>query len=391
MRWVWSPVGILVIGALLRIAFLLTKRGQQPAFGDTAEYEAIAMQMLGLGDGGSAPRAPAFPALMALGFKLGGTHNYSAVRWLQMPIAILLIEMVRHIGERVGGRNLGLLAALGTAIAPTLVFTSSMLYPTALYTLCVAGVTLAALELDAKPRASMALQLGLWCALGLLTDTVIIAPIGALALWFLWRHRRDLPAVFRVGSVLLATVLVVLLPIRMLGRSASDRPAVFIAKGQSVLHYARTDSTVGADRWIELPADEIATPLPLGRFIGHELHLLREQPVAYVHDVGLEFAHFFAPLPDRIQTRNQYNQPWILWVGALYFAPVLLFSIIGFWRSRAEWSNRIALAAVVLATGVFYAFFFSQTRYRIPVEPEILVLAALGVMTFVKSEQARVP
>ena len=388
MRRVWSPVGVLAIGALLRIAFLLTKRGQ-PAFGDTLEYEAIALQMLGLGDGSSSPRAPAFPALMALGFKLGGTHNYTAVRWLQLPVAILLVELVRRIGERVGGRNVGLLAALGTAIAPTLVFTSSMLYPTALYTLCVAGVTLAALDLDAKPRASIALQLGLWCALGFLTDTVIIAPIGALGLWFLWRRRHDLPAMVRVGAVSLATVLVVLLPIKQLGRGASDRPEVFIAKGQSVLHYARTDSTVGADRWIELPADELPTPLPLRQFIEHEFHLLREQPVAYLHDLGTEFVHFFAPMPDRIQTHNQYNKPWILWIGAIYFAPVLLFSLMGFSRSKVEWSGRIALAAVVLATGAFYAFFFSQTRYRIPVEPQILVLASLGVMMFVKSEKAR--
>ena len=52
----------------------------------------------------------------------------------------------------------------------------------------------------------------------------------------------------------------------------------------------------------------------------------------------------------------------------------------GVFRSRA---------LVVLATGTFNAFFFSQTRYRIPVEPQLLVLAALGVMTFVKSGKDR--
>ena len=124
-------------------------------------------------------------------------------------------------------------------------------------------------------------------------------------------------------------------------------------------------------------------------FIAHELRLLRAQPVAYVHDVGFEFAHFFSPMPDRIQTNNQYNKPWILWIGAVYFAPVLLFSLIGLARSKAPWSGRIVMAAVVLATATFYAFFFSQTRYRIPVEPQLLVLAALGVMTFVKSGKDR--
>jgi hypothetical protein len=28
---------------------------------------------------------------------------------------------------------------------------------------------------------------------------------------------------------------------------------------------------------------------------------------------------------------------------------------------------------------VFYSFFFTQARYRIPIEPQMLVLAALGV------------
>ena len=37
------------------------------------------------------------------------------------------------------------------------------------------------------------------------------------------------------------------------------------------------------------------------------------------------------------------------------------------------------LAGVVLATAIFYSFFFTQTRYRIPVEPQLVVLAALGM------------
>jgi len=34
---------------------------------------------------------------------------------------------------------------------------------------------------------------------------------------------------------------------------------------------------------------------------------------------------------------------------------------------------------VVLSTAVFYSFFFTQARYRIPVEPQLITLAALGM------------
>ncbi len=389
-HWALSPVGILVIAALLRIAFLLTKK-DQPAFGDTAEYEAMALQMLGLADSTGSPRAPAYPALMAVGYKFWGVHNYTAVRWLQIPISLGIVELVRRIGEHVGGRKVGVMSAWLTALAPTLIFTSSMLYPTALYTLCVVGITLAALQLDSNPRPLTAVQLGLWSALGFLTDTVVFAPLAALALWFAWRSRGKFPVLLRTAGVFAATVLLVVLPIKSVGRTPGGKDQVFVAKSQYVLHYARTDSSVSQNRWIQLPPGESGSPMPLKAFAGHELALLQSQTIAYVHDVVFEFLHFFAPMPDRIQSKNEYNKPWVLWIGAIYFTPVLLFSLLGLARGSAPGAQRLALALVVLATAGFYSLFFSQTRYRIPVEPQILILTAMGVLSLLRTTGASRP
>ena len=38
---------------------------------------------------------------------------------------------------------------------------------------------------------------------------------------------------------------------------------------------------------------------------------------------------------------------------------------------------------IVLATAAFYSLFFTQTRYRIPVEPQITLLAALGALRLI--------
>ena len=383
-RWLASPSALLILGALVRIAFLLTK-GNKPSFSDTLEYEAVALQLLGKAHGPVLPRAPLFPALMAVGFLIGGVKNYWAVRWLQLPLGVALISVVQRMGDRVGGKTVGWLAGLGTAVAPTLIFVSSMLYPTALYTLIVTGLTLTALILADEPRAGPAIGFGVLAALGLLTDTVIAAPLSVLVIWLLLRVRAVGPALLRVLGIALVTVLVLLLPYQLLRRQQGGSSLAFIQKSQWVLHFARTDSTLDADRWVKLPAQQTTIILPVRDFLRQEWTLLATQPVAYVHDVGYEFLHFFAPMPDRVQTRNRYNQPWVLAIGAIYFLPMLVFFLIGLIRGRSRREHRVVLALVVAATATFYAFFFTQTRYRIPVEPLMIVLAALGWASFIKA------
>ncbi|MEO5987852.1 MAG: glycosyltransferase family 39 protein [Candidatus Eisenbacteria bacterium] len=373
---------------MLRIAFLLTKRNT-PSFGDTAEYEAVAMHFLGLASGPTLPRAPAYPALMALGFLIGGVKNYMAIRWLQLPLGIALVELVRRIATHVAGPRAGIIAGLAAAVAPTLVFVSSMLYPTSLYTFLLAAITLAALRLEARPRLLTGALLGLLIVLGLLTDTVLIAPLVAIGLWLLLRTRVRGADLARALGAALVTILLILLPYRMIGQQQGNRSQVFIAKGQWVLHYARTDSSVNQYRKVRLPLGEKPDPRPLPEFLHHEAQLAIEQPAAYLYDIGFEFGHFFAPMPDRIQTRNMYNQPNVLLLGAIYFTPVLLLSFIGLFQVDARRDQRILLAGIICATAGFYACFFSQTRYRIPIEPQMLVLAALAVNSLWKPGQTR--
>ena len=380
---------MVVLGAALRVAFLLTK-GDAPSFSDTYEYESIALHMLGKVHGATLPRAPLYPALMALAFLIGGLKNYWAVRWLQLPFGIALIPIVQRLGERLGGPTAGRLAGFATAIAPTLVFVSTMLYPTSLYTFILAAITLAVLGLADAPRSRDAIVLGVLAVLGWMTDTVIAAPLLALGIWLLTRVRTSGPALVRALLLVIMTMVALMTPYQLLRRHEGGSPQAFVEKGQWVLHFARTDSTLGANRWVELPAGERGTTLPVRGFLRHEVHLLATQPLAYVHDVGFEFLHFFAPVPDRVQTRNQYNRPAVLAIGAIYFTPVLAFFLLALLRARERRAPRIALALVVVATACFYAMFFTQTRYRIPVEPQMIALAAVGLAPLVERREPAV-
>src|SRR6185369_14323264 len=159
---------------------------------------------------------------------------------------------------------------------------------------------------------------------------------------------------------------------------------VFFAKAQYVLYEARHDSAVVEGHQVRDAAEAKFRPLPARQFVARELRLVREQPLAYLHDVGGEFLHFFSPLPDRLQTANVYTGRFARVLVTVYFLPVLVLAVIGAIAGIAARRDRWLLVAVPVATAALYAFFFTQMRYRVPTEPHLLLLAALGVRRLVR-------
>src|SRR5437879_936299 len=182
--------GVLVVAALLRL-ILITQMGNRFYFADTAEYEIAAHSILaGHGPGPAFPRAPLYPALMAFGFWLFGEGNYAGVRMVQLLVGLSVVALTMLLGYRLGGRVVGLLAGLGAALSPTLVFTTSMLYPTALYGALLLGITLGARGLVVRPGAWRAVRLGGLAFLVWMTDQVAIAPLAAVFGWAAVAARR---------------------------------------------------------------------------------------------------------------------------------------------------------------------------------------------------------
>ena len=377
-RALHSPWGWIAVGAVLRLAHVLTL-GNHYYFGDTVEYEAAALRMLhGSGVDQVTPRAPLYPMIMALGFWIGGEGRYQVARLINMVLSVLLMVVATRLAHRFGGRPAAMLTAIGMALSPTILFVSGLLYPTTLYTLLLLTFTLLAWDFCERPTIRRGALLGGAFALGWLSDQVILAPALAVGAWLAWYRGRPLAAFARSAAVAAVVAVTVALPyLAMLQRAGGD--GVFMRKAQTVLHSARTDPELARDRWLRLPPDApFKAYSPLG-FVRREAGLFVHTPVAYAHDWLWEFLHFFRPVADRVQSQNRYTQKFILLVGGMHFVCLLTLALLGAGIGTGRRSARVLLGAIVLATAVFYSFFFTQTRYRIPVEPHLIVLAALGV------------
>lgn len=373
-------LAVLVLALALRVA-LIYNMGNTYHFADTGEYDTAARSILaGQGPSAGVPRAPLFPAEMALGFLFGGVGNYRAVRVIQLVLGMLIVVQVGRLGSRIGGTRVGRIAMLAAAVAPTLVFTTGLLYPTALYTLLLLSATIATWDLSRQPRLRTAVWLGVLLMLAWLTDQIVMVPAAFLLTWLLFA----LAPHGRRGFVVFAAVVLVAMAsagswVRY-NETHYGKSGFFFAKAQYVLHFARHDTTMNRLRAIREPGEFHA--LPMDSLIGREAHYLRNHPAGYLSDYAMEFVHYFDPWPDRLRTENSYTRRELLWIGAIYITPVLVFALLGLLFARVRTRDRLLLALVPLATAFIYSFFMTQTRYRIPSEPQMLVLAALGVARF---------
>ncbi len=373
-----SSAGLIGLGLLLRFLHMLTL-GNQYFFGDTLEYQQAALRLLhGLDPTAAGPRAPLYPLLMALSFRLGGEGNFVATRLLQLVLGLGLMLLVVRLARRAGGRGAGGVAALGIALSPTLLFVTGLLYPTLLYTLLLLAATLVAWELSERPSLAHGVLLGLLAVLGWLTDMVILAPLALIGVWLLSHVRRRGVALVRALAIAGLTVLVLAGPyVWHLRAQQTDRQ--FMGKAQAVLHFARTDSVLSVHRHIQMPRGTPFVVLSPRAFLERERGLLAARPWAYLHDYCMEFFHFFQPVPDRVNSVNRYNTQFVLLIGGAYFVVLLTLAVLGLICGAGPLRLRVLLIGVVVATAAFYAVFFTQARYRIPIEPQLIVLAALGV------------
>ena len=373
----WRILALVLLLSLAVRLVLILQMGNRYYFADTLEYQSAAQSLLaGHGPGKAFPRAPVYPAFMALGFRLfGGT--YIGVRLLQLVLGMGLIALCSWFALRIGRPDHALLTALFAAAAPSLVFTTGMLYPTVLYSVLLLGITFVARELDQRPGIPGGVLLGVLIALAFMTDQIVIAPILAILLWLAWGLRRHGARLALAIGVALAVAGLVVTPIVRYYEHAYGRAPIFMEKAQTTLWFVRSDPHVAGLRAVHDTTTHFVA-LSSRQFVAREWGLLRDQTVPYLMDYVSEFVHFFKPMPDRIFTQNVYTSGISKLIAGAYFIPVLLLGLIGLIAGAARARDRLLLVMVPLATAAAYSLFFTQMRYRIPVEPHLLILAALG-------------
>ena len=393
---------IFLVAFLIRVVFVFTlKDGFY--FSDEFEYTVIAGYLV---EHGTLPesfdRSPLFPVFLAGLFKLGG-ENLFYIRIVQATLGAIIALEIALIGKRVGGSGVGIVAGALWAIYPMGVFMSGILYPAILLTSLMTSAVLCLLaKRDSPAYVAWVALAGLLLGAGTLTKPMAFSSIVFVALW-LFTQRRSGRLRLLLVSIFLGSALMSLLPwtlhnavkhgefVAVEARSLDElvpwaenatAPTVKGKRGQGQLIQAKGDSTPVAQPSADSKLAGMLTRMAK-RYPGEFMSFFELYPTRVGYLVQSERERARKKVSDRIVRYIPFGSDLVMAVSIFSVGPLYLFAVVGMacmWRGREKRRELSLFVLLVMSFALSYAVSWGKIRYRIPVDPYIILLSAWGVV-----------
>lgn len=189
-RWI-VPAAIAVVALVLRVGAIGADSGYRPA-NDAFEYDYLARSISDgdgyprsgylLQGGPTAVRGPAYPILLGAVYALSG-DSLTAGRLAGAVLGMLTVLLIYLLAKRIWGRRVGIVAAALAAVFPPLVLLSRDLLSESLFIPLELGALLCVLNFRRSGGAlRWALAAGVLCGLAALTRNTALALLLAVPL-----------------------------------------------------------------------------------------------------------------------------------------------------------------------------------------------------------------
>lgn len=390
-------LAIVGLAIVLRLAFALGYWTGQPLTRDEKEYLSLARGLAsGAGfvyddaarEGGVDPfgRAPGYPAFLAL---IGGgaavtPHVPAVVKIAQSIIGGLGVWMIFVLARRLAGERAGLVAALGAACYPPLIWIAAYAFSEAIFWplgLFVTWVFDRAHHAPAsRDRARLALLAGVCAGAAVLVRPSLLFFLLLAGPWWVWKRRWVPVAALALGSLL------VIGPWTARNFSEHGRFVLVASEGGVTFWTGNHPLAIGEGDMAANPAIKLASRTLHAQY--PELNEEQLEPIYYREAFAWIRAHpmdwavlqlrkmFYLVVP--IGPSYTLHSPLYFWSSVVSYGLVLPLALLGAWRQRHTLAGTPGLWLLVGSAVAVCLVFFPQERFRIPViDPALLILAGV--------------
>ena len=414
-------------GALaLRVVFILVTEGNSPPTGDAVYFygqgravgaglgfiDPVIQQAVGLNIQ-AAHHPPLYPVFLALASKLVGVSP----EWLRIASAcagVAAVVVIGLVGRRASGERAGLVAAGVAAVYPNVWANDGLLLSEPLYALTIALVLLTSYRLWDDPRPREACFLGAAIGFAALTraEAMLLVLILALPLVVVCRmidRRQKLV----LASIVVVSYGLVVAPWVMHNLYRFSEPVTISYGLAGVLPQANCDQTyygeylgywhpdcsfledtlTFAEKRECLQSRQRCADIYLARFsdesqvaaIGQRMGLdyieghRGRVPVVVAARVGRMWGLFRPAQQLRIDAVGEGRGVWVPRVALVAFYELVAVGVVGLVWLRRRGALILPLLAMPILVTVVAAIAIPVTRYRMPVEVALCVLAGVVV------------
>jgi 4-amino-4-deoxy-L-arabinose transferase-like glycosyltransferase len=415
ISWKTEAVGLFLLALVVRVAFVLTLEDRL-YWPDEIDFDRIAMSLInGEGYQSDVFRSnPILPFFLAGSYKIFG-HSYLAARILQCFIGSLTVLVMVTLARRLHGGRVALLAGIGLALFPSLVYTSGVFYVDCLFTFLIA-LTVYLLSITPPSRGFQRLGLiglsGIALGITVLCRPIFLAYLPFAVLFTIFRYGEDLRRRIAYALILAAMAFMTIMPWTLRNYAMYDRlllvstgTGLFLWRGNNELTRGDTD-----DRYLDPGAGDVwlsrlqSLPLSGREELSHKYDLVSRELQTldnidkdrYLQKLAMSFivehparslALFFHKLqtlytpftevrPEHTTIFNDMQRFTFL----LIFYPTLVLGIIGVLHGLSGWREHLPLYLAVVSISVAYGITTAAARFRIPIEPFLVLYAAQGAV-----------
>ena len=411
-RRFWRILLLIALAALaLRVAYVAFAKTNQPIHGDQLFYNAEANR-LARGDGFLEPfdpqalsrgviregRDPAadHPPLTVLVLAPVSFVTSQALIPQRLTMAVLgtgVVIVIGFLARRLAGDRAGWIAAGIAAIYPNLWVNDGLIMSETLAALVVALALLYAYRLIREPNIWNALIVGALCGLGALTraELVLLVPLLAVPAALVARSVASAQR-WKLAGVGVLAAAVLIAPWVGYNLARFDEPTYLSTNDGIALIGSNCDSVYFGDG-IGLTDLKCLGPNPRGdQSVDSKIY--RDRAFDYIRDhkkraVLVGFARvgrtwsLFRPWDMVSYNKGEGREGWVTILGLIAYYPLLIAAIAGWVVMRRRRRRSWPLLAPALIVTIASAATYGQTRFRVPAEPTIVVLAAVAIAALV--------
>ena len=369
-RHLTQLVGILVLAVALRLVAAALLPDQN--FPDAIGYRHVGQHLWATGSLGMPYWMPLYPALVGL---TGAGWGQLA---LDIGLSTITVWLVYSLAQKVfADETAALLAAFMTAVYPYFIFYAVVGLTESLFIALLLGAFLC------WYRGAFTIA-AILIVFSILTRPSIEPLVPILILYFAAViHRLPFAIVFRHLVVYVALYVALMSP-WWLHNYRDYGTFVRLNLASGFVFYSgnnplnQTGGGIGGQDFDEKKFTDIVNPVERDRALWNAgANYIAENPQRFLKLAALKFLRFWRLWP----YVQDYASPLYVVVSLVSFLPVLVLSII--YLIIWGWRDRIRVAPI-LAWGAYltliHMIFIGSLRYRLPLEPLMIVLAAVAIV-----------
>ena len=385
----WLIIALALVARLFTLLFVAERFPHRWLYTRGVELGTLAQSLVeghglsspfGGSTGPTALLAPAYPAVIAVCFRLFGSFTFRAavsVMLLQLLFSVATVLLVVQVANQCFGHRAANVAGVFWAVSLPLLWMPTIFWDTCLSTLLLLGMVALSLHAVERPRTILWPAMGVYCGLAALVNPALLLTLLGLLGWVAWQTNEK----FQL-SPLLALLMCAMVYAPWPIRNARVLGA-FIPLRSTVAFELWMGNRAGATGYLDESLFPIFNRGEYDQYValGEVAYMRRKSTLAQEHirtHVGdflrlsaIRFVRYWTG------TGNQH--------GSVIFATHAVLTTFGaliglgcLWQRR---SIRLAVLFLLplIVFPVPYYITHAEFRYRLVVDPLLTILAAHGL------------